>query len=69
MTSKCEDCGMHNPPDDHECAEYEARLKAERDIMSTKEIIKEFDQRLTELERRVATLSINALGAKPWNKI
>ena len=40
--NKCEDCGLDNPPDNHECAEYEARLKAERDIMSTQEIIKEF---------------------------
>ena len=49
--NKCEDCGLDNPPDNHECAEYEARIKAERDIMSTQEIIKEFDQRLSEIGR------------------
>ena len=66
--NKCEDCGLDNPPDNHECAEYEARLKAERDIMSTQEIIKEFDQRLSELEMRVAWLSINSRGESPWRK-
>ena len=66
--NKCEDCGLDNPPDNHECAEYEARLKAERDSMSTQEIIKEFDQRLSELEMRVAWLSINSRGEAPWRK-
>ena len=66
--NKCEDCGLDNPPDNHECAEYEARLKSERDIMSTQEIIKEFDQRLSELEMRVAWLSINSRGEAPWRK-
>ena len=64
--TKCEDCGMDNPPDNHECAQYEARMKAERSTMSTQELMDEFDARLTELERRVATLSINAQGATPW---
>ena len=64
--SKCEDCGLENPPDDHECAEYEARMKAERSAKTTEQLMEEFDQRLTELERRVATLSINSLGATPW---
>ena len=66
--TKCEDCGLDNPPDNHECAEYEARLKAERDSMSTQEIIKEFEQRLSELEMRVAWLSIKARGETPWRK-
>lgn len=67
--NKCEDCGMDNPPDNHECAEYEARVKAERDSMTTEQVLKEFEARLTELERRVAILSTKALGATPWNKI
>ena len=64
--NKCEDCGLENPPDTHTCAEYEARMKAERDSMTTEQILEQFDQRLTELERRVATLSTNAIGATPW---
>lgn len=66
--SKCEDCGMPNPPDDHECQEYEDRMKAERDSMTTEQIIEQFEQRLTELERRVAALSIQAREHSPWRK-
>lgn len=64
--TKCEDCGMVNPPDDHECAQYEERMKAEREAKTTEQLLEEFEQRITELERRVATLSINAQGATPW---
>lgn len=67
--TKCEDCGMLNPPDDHECAEYEARMKAERDAMTTEQIMDQFEQRITELERRVATLSIQQQESAPWRKI
>ena len=66
--SKCEDCGMENPPDDHECAEYAARIKAERDAMTTEQIMDQFEQRLTELERRVSTLSIQSREYSPWRK-
>lgn len=66
--SKCEDCGMLNPPDDHECAEYEARMKAERGAMTVEQIMDQFEQRLTELERRVAVLSIQSREYSPWRK-
>lgn len=66
--TKCEDCGMLNPPDDHECAEYETRMKAERDAMTVEQIMDQFEQRLTELERRVANLSIQSREYSPWRK-
>lgn len=67
--TKCEDCGMLNPPDDHECAEYEQRMKAEREAMTTEQVIEQFDQRIAELERRVAALSIQAKESTPWRTI
>ena len=64
--SKCEDCGLDNPPDDHECAQYEERIKAQRRAMTTEQVLEEFDARLTELERRVARLSIQSKGEAIW---
>jgi chromosome segregation ATPase len=67
--SKCEDCGMQDPPDDHECAQYEERMKAEKELQTLEQILDQIDNRLTELERRVATLSIQARESTPWRKI
>lgn len=65
---KCEDCGMINPPDDHECQEYEDRIKAERAAMTTEELLTDFEARITELEKRVAHLSIESRSLAPWKK-
>lgn len=63
----CSDCGLADPPDTHTCQQYEDRIKAEREAMTTQQIINEFEQRLQELERRVATLSIAYAQNRPWS--
>lgn len=64
--SKCEDCGLIDPPDTHTCQQYEDRIKAERTAMTTEQVLQEFEIRLQELERRVAELSIAYRSSKPW---
>lgn len=64
--TKCEDCGLINPPDTHTCQEYEQRVRHERNMLTTEQLLLEFEARITELERRVAALSIQANGAAPW---
>lgn len=65
--AECDDCGMIDPPDDHECQQYENRIKAERELMTVEEILKEHEMRLHELERRVASLSISQSYSRPWS--
>ena len=67
--SKCEDCGLENPPDDHECEAYAQRIREERKKMTTQELLAEFDERIMELEKRVAWLSMYTRGASPWKKM
>jgi len=63
----CSDCGLADPPDIHTCQQYEDRIRAEREAMTTQQIINEFEQRLQELERRVAALSIAYAQNRPWS--
>ena len=67
-TMTCEDCGMINPPDDHECEQYEARMKAERDAKPLEQIVLELEGRIEYLEQRVAQLSAGASYFSPWRK-
>ena len=67
-TTTCEDCGMINPPDDHVCEQYEARMKAERAAKPIEQVVEELEQRIEELERRVASLSTQASYFTPWRK-
>lgn len=66
--SQCEDCGLVDPPDTHTCQQYEERIQAERQSMTTEQLLEEFEQRLTELERRVVRLALEASHYRPWSR-
>lgn len=66
--NNCEDCGMIDPPDDHVCQQYEDRIKKEKAARSIGETVQELEYRVEELERRVASLSIQHQHYSPWRK-